>query len=62
MATAMGINPATQKYVPFDITNRSYAENLHDIMLKPLNSQGIGNFSEISMKSKRLLVVGLATI
>ena len=42
MATAMGINPSTMKYVPFDIVNSTYAKNLHDIMLRPVNQQGIG--------------------
>jgi alpha-glucosidase (family GH31 glycosyl hydrolase) len=41
MARAMGIDPATKKYVPFDITNKKYAMNLMDIMLHPLEKQGI---------------------
>lgn len=41
MARAMGIDPATKKYVPFDITNKKYATNLMDIMLHPLEKQGI---------------------
>jgi alpha-glucosidase len=41
MARAMGIDPATKKYVPFDITSKKYATNLMDIMLHPLEKQGI---------------------
>jgi len=41
MAIASGIDPATQQYVPFDITNATYAELLHDIMLKPIWKEGI---------------------
>jgi len=41
MATAMGIDPSTQKYVPFDITNQTFANNLMDIMLKPREKQGV---------------------
>ncbi|HWF65746.1 MAG TPA: TIM-barrel domain-containing protein [Acidobacteriaceae bacterium] len=41
MARAMGIDPSTKKYVPFDITNKKYATNLMDIMLHPLEKQGI---------------------
>jgi hypothetical protein len=42
MAEAMGIDPSTQIYVPFDITNQTYAANLHDIMLRPINQEGVG--------------------
>jgi len=41
MAVASGIDPKSQKYVPFDITSSKYAANLHDIMLKPIWEQGI---------------------
>lgn len=41
MARAMGIDPATKKYVPFDIASKKYATNLMDIMLHPLEKQGI---------------------
>jgi len=42
MAMSMGIDPSTGRYVPFDIVNSTFAKNLHDIMLRPLNDQGIG--------------------
>jgi alpha-glucosidase (family GH31 glycosyl hydrolase) len=41
MARAMGIDPATKQYVPFDITNKKFARNYFDIMHHPLEKQGI---------------------
>jgi alpha-glucosidase (family GH31 glycosyl hydrolase) len=41
MARAMGIDPATEKYVPFDITNKKFATNYMDLLHHPLESQGI---------------------
>ena len=41
MARAMGIDPATKKYVPFDITNKKFATNYMDIMHHPLEKQGV---------------------
>ncbi len=41
MARAMGIDPATKKYIPFDITDKKFATNYMDIMLHPLEKQGI---------------------
>jgi alpha-glucosidase len=41
MAKAMGIDPATKKYVPFDPTNKRWAENYFDLVLHPLEKQGI---------------------
>jgi alpha-glucosidase (family GH31 glycosyl hydrolase) len=40
-AKAMGIDPETKKYVPFDITNKTFAKNYFDIVLHPLEKQGI---------------------
>ena len=44
MARAMGIDPATKKYVPFDITNKKFAENYFNILHHPLEEQGIDFF------------------
>jgi alpha-glucosidase len=44
MARAMGIDPATKQYVPFDITDKKFATNYMDIMLHPLERQGIDFF------------------
>ncbi len=44
MARAMGIDPATQKYVPFDITNKKFTENYFKILHHPLERQGIDFF------------------
>jgi alpha-glucosidase len=41
MARAMGIDPATQKYVPFDITNKKFATNYMDLLHHPLEKQGV---------------------
>jgi alpha-glucosidase (family GH31 glycosyl hydrolase) len=41
MARAMGIDPATKKYVPFDITNKKFAENYFKILHHPLEKQGV---------------------
>lgn len=44
MARAMGIDPATKKYVPFDITDKKFAVNYMNILLHPLERQGIDFF------------------
>jgi alpha-glucosidase (family GH31 glycosyl hydrolase) len=41
MAKAMGIDPASKQYVPFDITNKKFAENYFNLVLHPLEKQGI---------------------
>ena len=41
MARAMGIDPATKKYVPFDITDKNSATNYMNLVLHPLEKQGI---------------------
>lgn len=41
MARSMGMNPATTKYVPFDITNKKFAENYFRIMLHPMEREGV---------------------
>ena len=40
-AKAMGIDPATKKYIPFDITNKKFAENYMNLLHHPLEKQGI---------------------
>lgn len=44
MARAMGMDPSTQKYVPFDITNKKFAQSYFDILHHPLEQQGIDFF------------------
>ncbi len=44
MAKAMGIDPATKHYVPFDITNKKFATNYMDIVMHGLQRQGIDFF------------------
>jgi alpha-glucosidase len=41
MAKAMGIDPATKKYVPFDITDKNFATNYMNLLHHPLEKQGI---------------------
>ena len=41
MAKAMDIDPATRKYVPFDITDKKYATNYMNLVHHPLERQGI---------------------
>ena len=44
MARAMGIDPAGKTYVPFDITNKRFADNYFKILYHPLERQGIDFF------------------
>ncbi len=41
MAKAMGVDPSTGKFIPFDITNKKYAQNYMNILHHPLEHQGI---------------------
>jgi alpha-glucosidase len=43
-ARAMGIDPATKQYVPFDIANKKFAENYFKLLHRPLEQQGIDFF------------------
>jgi alpha-glucosidase len=44
MARAMGIDPATKKYVPFDIASKKFTENYFTYLHRPLEKQGIDFF------------------
>ncbi len=41
MARAMGVDPATKKYIPFDIADKKFATNYMNILHHPLEKQGI---------------------
>ncbi|MGC8654690.1 MAG: TIM-barrel domain-containing protein [Candidatus Kryptoniota bacterium] len=41
MARAMNVDPSTQKYIPFDITNKKFAENYFKIIIDPLEKEGV---------------------
>ena len=41
MARAMGIDPATKKYVAFNPTNKKWATNYFNLVLHPLEKEGI---------------------
>jgi alpha-glucosidase (family GH31 glycosyl hydrolase) len=44
MAKAMGIDAASKKYVPFDIANKTFAQNYMNILHHPLEKQGVDFF------------------
>jgi alpha-glucosidase (family GH31 glycosyl hydrolase) len=44
MARAMGVDPATRKYIPFNPTDKKFAVNYFDLMLHPLEKQGVDFF------------------
>ncbi len=41
MARAMGIDPATSRYVPFDVVDKKFAVNFFDLVIHPLEAQGV---------------------
>ncbi len=41
MARAMGIDPATKKYVPFDLLDKKFARNYFKLVLGPLEKEGV---------------------
>jgi len=41
MAEAMGIDPKSNKYVPFDIVNKDFAKNFMKIILHPMEAEGV---------------------
>ena len=44
MARAMGIDPATKQYIPYEITDKKFATNYMNDMIHPLEQQGINFF------------------
>jgi alpha-glucosidase (family GH31 glycosyl hydrolase) len=44
MARAMGIDPATKQYVPFDIANKKFATNYINILHHSLENEGVDFF------------------
>jgi alpha-glucosidase (family GH31 glycosyl hydrolase) len=44
MARSMGIDPASKQYVPFDITDKKFADNYLKYVIHPLEQQGIDFF------------------
>jgi alpha-glucosidase (family GH31 glycosyl hydrolase) len=41
MANAVGIDPSSKKYIPFDITNKKWAKSFFDVILNPMEKDGI---------------------
>ena len=41
MANAMGIDPASKKYIPFDLIDQKFAESYFNIVLHPLEKEGV---------------------
>jgi alpha-glucosidase (family GH31 glycosyl hydrolase) len=56
MAKAMGIDPATRKYVPFNITDINFTTNLMDIMLRPLEKEGTQKLSFVDATLRALRI------
>jgi alpha-glucosidase (family GH31 glycosyl hydrolase) len=44
MARAVGVDPSTKQYVPFDISDRNFAKSYMKYMIHPLERQGINFF------------------
>jgi alpha-glucosidase (family GH31 glycosyl hydrolase) len=44
MARALGIDPTTKQYIPFDIADRNFATNYMKYMIHPLEQKGINFF------------------
>jgi alpha-glucosidase len=44
MARAVGVDPSTKQYVPFDIADRNFAKSYMKYMIHPLERQGINFF------------------
>lgn len=44
MARAMGIDPASKRFVPFDITDKKFAENYMKVLHHPLEKMGVDFF------------------
>lgn len=60
MAHAMGIDPATQKYVPFELADKKFATNYMDILHHPLEKQGIDFWWLDWQQSKTLPIPNLS--
>jgi hypothetical protein len=41
MAKAMGVDPETKKYIPFDITDKKFAKNYFDLVIHPFEKEGV---------------------
>ena len=60
MARAMGIDPATKKYVAFDIADKKFATNYMNIMHRPLEKQGVDFFWLDWQQENKTSLPGLA--
>ena len=60
MARAMGIDPATKQYVPFDIANKKFAENYFKILHHPLEKEGVDFFWLDWQQEKTTSLAGLS--
>jgi len=59
MAKAMGIDPASRKYVPFDITDKKYATNYMNLLHHPLERQGIDFWWLDWQQEQRTIIPGV---
>jgi alpha-glucosidase len=60
MARAMGIDPLTKKYVPFDIANKTFATNYMNVLHHPLEKQGVDFFWLDWQQENKTSLPGLA--
>jgi len=59
MARAMGVDPATKKYIPFDIADKKFATNYMDILHHPLEKIGVDFFWLDWQQENRTSILGL---
>lgn len=59
MARAMGVDPATKQYIPFDIANKKFATNYMNILHHPLEKEGVDFFWLDWQQENRSSIAGL---
>ena len=59
MARAMGIDPATRKYVPFDLTNKQFATNYMDIVLHPSKDRASTSGGSTGSRKRATTIAGV---
>jgi alpha-glucosidase len=59
MARAMGVDPASKQYIPFDIADKKFATNYMDILHHPLEKEGVDFFWLDWQQENRTSIYGL---
>lgn len=62
MASAMGIDPATRQYVPFNITDKKFATNSMNLVHHPLERQGVDFWWLDWQQEQKTALAGVAPI